>query len=60
MLHNKVVFTDFCAMYPLGQTIAKICIKIGKLVVFADLTKENPETAKKVLEQLPIEDLVQR
>lgn len=60
MLHNKLVFTNFCAIFPLGQTMAKICIKIGKLELFAETTNENPETEKRVLEQLPIKGLAQR
>lgn len=40
--------------------MTKICIKIGKMELLAEITDENPETAKKVLEQLPFEGLAQR
>ncbi len=40
--------------------MTKICIKIRNLELFAKLTKECPETAKKFLEQLPISGLAQR
>ena len=40
--------------------MAKICIKIGKMELFAETAKENPETEKRVLEQLPIEGTAQR
>ncbi len=40
--------------------MTKICIKIEKLELFAETTKENPETTKKILEQLPIGGLTQR
>ncbi len=40
--------------------MAKICVKIGKLELFAETTKENPETEKRVLEELPVEGKAER
>ena len=38
----------------------KIRVKIGKLEILAEITEENPETAKRVFSQLPIEGTAQR
>lgn len=40
--------------------MSKISVKIGKLQLFVETTAENPETVKRVLEQLPIEGTAQR
>ena len=38
----------------------KIRVKIRNLEILAEITDENSETAKRVLEQLPIEGTAQR
>ncbi len=42
------------------QNMPDLVIKISSLQLFAETTSENPETVKRVLEQLPVEATAQR